>query len=578
MIQIFKKLYAFVGNYRSKLTISLLYTTLEAFAESVKLMAIYFVLKHVFEGTLTTAVLWKVSGLLVGGILFAIIFRGKSTMLQTEVGYNTAAEKRMEIGDHLKYVPLGFMNETSLGRITAVATNTCGLFQDVATMVIMMVGSGIIYAIVITIMLFFFNVWLGLISLGAVIFFFLFNAYLQTSSKTISRRKVEADGRLTEKILEFVQGMVVVKSFHMVGHKTSELKSAIIENRDANIGLELKLVPKLFFQGLGVKLFSAGMLLATIAVYIHGQIELYECITMIFASFMIFLRLESAGAFASLLKLLTFSMDKINQINEVPVMDEKGKNLQPTSLDIGFDNVSFSYETREVLHQISAQIPEGSTVAIVGPSGSGKTTFAHLIPRFWDVDKGSVTLGGVDVRKYTLDSLWNQFTAVFQDVYLFNDTIRNNIAFGKPEATLEEVREVAEKAGCLPFIEKLPDGFDTVVGERGGRLSGGEAQRISIARAMLKDAPIVLLDEATANVDPENEALLQRAIEELTKNKTVIMIAHRLKTVQSADKIFVIDEGKIVASGTHEELMESEGMYRDFVNMREKAMEWKVAK
>ena len=257
-------------------------------------------------------------------------------------------------------------------------------------------------------------------------------------------------------------------------------------------------------------------------------------------------------------------------------MDIDGEELSPEREDIELRHVDFSYDSKPILHDVSLTIPEKTTVAIVGPSGSGKTTLCNLMARFWDVQGGSVRLGGRDVREYSYDSLIRNFSFVFQRTYLFSDTIANNIRFGKPDASMEEVQAAAKKARCYDFIMALPDGFDTVIGEAGSSLSGGERQRISIARAIMKDAPVIILDEATANVDPENEKELMEAVSELTYDKTVIMIAHRLKTVRNADKIFVVDHGEIVQQGTHEELVAVDGLYRRFVVERKRAAGWKV--
>lgn len=273
---------------------------------------------------------------------------------------------------------------------------------------------------------------------------------------------------------------------------------------------------------------------------------------------------------------MDLSIDKIDEIFNTPVMDVNGKDVKPGSFEICGEHVGFSYDKQKIIDDVNFTIPQGTTTAIVGPSGGGKTTLCHLMARFWDVDNGKITLDGVDVREYTLDSLLSNFSMVFQNVYLFNDTIINNIKFGKPDATMDEVIAAAKKACCHDFISQLPKGYDTVVGEGGATISGGEKQRISIARALLKDAPIIILDEATANVDPENEQQLQAAIEELMRNKTIVMIAHRLKTVQNADQILVLDGGKIVQQGTHDELIGQKGIYADFIGIRKKAIGWKL--
>ena len=274
--------------------------------------------------------------------------------------------------------------------------------------------------------------------------------------------------------------------------------------------------------------------------------------------------------------MIDASIDRVEEIDCAPRMDEGGSVQTPKHCDISFEHVDFSYGKRKIIRDVSFTIPEGTTTAIVGPSGSGKTTLTSLMARFWDVDSGAVKLGGIDVKDYALDSLMRNFSMVFQRVYLFNDSIENNIKFGKPDATHEEVVAAAKAARCHDFITALPDGYDTIIGESGATISGGERQRLSIARAMLKDAPIIILDEATANVDPENEAELQEAIEALTGGKTIIMIAHRLKTVRNADQILVLDHGEIVQHGTHDQLIGQQGIYADFILNRRAAIDWKI--
>lgn len=341
-----------------------------------------------------------------------------------------------------------------------------------------------------------------------------------------------------------------------------------------------------------VRVFSVLLLLASIYFWLNGSLSLAYGVILVIASFMVFNDLENAGNMASLLQMLAASMDTANSIDDTPVMDEKGADVVPASSEIVFDNVDFSYKVngcgadregglghadRKILDHVSFTIPAGTTTAIVGPSGSGKTTMCNLIARFWDVDAGRITVGGKDVRDFKLDSLMENISMVFQNVYLFADSIENNIKFGCPDATHEQVVEAAKKACCHEFISALPDGYDTVIGEGGGTLSGGEKQRISIARAILKDAPIIILDEATSSVDPENEEELQRAIAELTHDKTIIMIAHRLKTVRGADQILVLDDSHIVQRGTHAELIQQKGLYADFVSARQEAIGWKLA-
>ena len=381
---------------------------------------------------------------------------------------------------------------------------------------------------------------------------------------------------LTEAVLEDVQGMGVVKSFNLSGRGDRKLQEAVEEKRHADLEVEQVMIPYTAVQEAVLQLASVLMMLAAVVFWANGTMSLANALMVLVMAFLVFNQIKAFGMGVSMLRMAAASIDRTLETEQMPRMDEHGKAVSPKTHDITFDHVSFSYENKQILHDINVTLPDKTTTAIVGPSGSGKSTLCNLIARFWDVDSGCVKIGGVDVRDYTLESLMNQISMVFQNVYLFADTIENNIKFGCPDATHEQVVSAAKKACCDDFIEALPDGYDTVIGEGGASLSGGEKQRISIARAMLKDAPIVILDEATANVDPENEDRLQKAIEALTRDKTIIMIAHRLKTVRHADQILVIDHGCIVQQGKHDALIRQSGLYAEFVGGRKQAAIWKL--
>ena len=407
--------------------------------------------------------------------------------------------------------------------------------------------------------------------------------YLATTEIAVRRstegsiKRQGAQESLVEAVLEYVQGMGIIKAFGSEKESAQSVNHAIDESCRNNLKLTYESVPFDALKQIVIRIFSFLLLLCSIRFYLNGSLSLAYGVLLVIASFLVFNDLEGAGNMASLLQMLAASMDTVNSIDDTPVMDEKGTDLTVSNEDIVFDNVDFSYADRKILDHVSFTIPEKTTTAIVGPSGAGKTTMCNLIARFWDVDGGRITIGGSDVRDFKLDSLMSHISMVFQNVYLFADTIENNIKFGCPGATREQVVEAAKKACCHDFIERLPDGYDTVVGEGGGTLSGGEKQRISIARAMLKDAPIIILDEATSSVDPENEEELQHAIEALTKDKTIIMIAHRLKTVRHADQILVLNHAKIEQRGTHEELVAQSGLYADFVSAKQEAIGWKIS-
>ena len=578
MVEVLKKFFDFCGSEnKKKFYMSIGLGVLMAFLEALRIPASYVVIKAMVEGNSTAMTAYISLGILLISIILTIIVKAKTTMLQTEAGYNTCANKRIEIAEHMRYLPMGYFNENSLGYITSVTTNTMEVLAEVATKVVMMTTQGLLTTLLITCMMFTFDYRLALIVVVGLLIFLLANKYLQYKALSIAKSKDEADRILVASVLEYVQGMSEIKSYSLYGNENKKLIKAIEEASDVNFRMEKRLLPAMALQHLITKAIGVCMAAVSIFFYINDSMELAECIMMLICAFMIYAALDGAGSFSALIRSVNIAVEKANAILEIEPMDTEGDDIEPKNFDIELKNVEFSYDKRKIIDKVSLYIKEGTTTAIVGPSGGGKTTLCRLMARFWDVNEGSVELGGRDVRQYSMDSLMKNFSFVFQNVYLFEDTVANNIKFGNPLATKEEVIEVAKKACCHDFIMKLDKGYDTVIGEGGASLTGGEKQRLSIARAMMKSAPIIILDEATANVDPENEKELMQAIEELTRKKTVIMIAHRLKTVRNADKIVVIDEGRIVQEGKHEELIKTDGIYKKFVNARELAVSWKIS-
>ena len=577
MIQIFRRFFNFCGEInKRKFTKSIFLGVLKALFEALKIPAIAVTLQGVLSGNLTVQHILLSFGIMLLSIAGNAFANYCSTMLQCEAGYGTCADKRIEIAEHLKYLPMGYFNQNSLGYITSVATNSMEALADVATRVVMMVTQGILTTVVVALMILYFDLRIGGISVIGVLLFFAVNSYLQKKAKTVAPVKDASDRKLVEKVLEYIQGIAEVKSYNLTGEKSKALNRAVDENTAANIKLEITFVPIMFLQSLTAKLIGVVIAGVSVAFYLNGTMELLNAVVMVIAAFILFGALDSAGSYSALLRNVDLNVSKAQSVLDMPTMDIDGRDITPTNYDIDVENVEFSYDKRKIIDGVSVHIPQKTTTAIVGPSGGGKTTLCHLIARFWDVDRGCVRLGGMNVKDYSMDSLMKNFSFVFQSVYLFQDTIANNIRFGQPDAPMKKVIEAAKKACCHDFIMALPDGYETIIGEGGANLSGGEKQRISIARAIMKDAPIIILDEATANVDPESEQELTSAIEALTKEKTIIMIAHRLKTVRHADNILVIDGGKIVQSGTHDELMHQGGIYRRFVESRELAVGWKV--
>ena len=577
MFKILKNFFDFcTAEDRRKFYLSIFLSFVQALFEAMKIPAIGVMVKALLENNVTGKTCLICLGIMLVSVIGSGIVKTKSTMLQTEGGYSTCAGKRMEIAEHLRYLPMGYYNANSLGRIMSVATNTMQNLENVATRVVMIVCSGIVTTAVITVMILIFDWRIGLVLCFGLALFFAVNSAMMNASSAMSKQKVEKDSALMARVIEYIQGIAEVRAYRLTGSQSRQLNKAIDENENANIAMEIKLIPFMTVQSFILKAVGTLITLASLLLYLGGTMELLTCLIMIISSYIIYAQLDTAGKYSALLRTVDVCVRNAQEILDTPQMDINGENAVPSSCDISAENIAFAYEERRIIDGISLDIPEKTTTAIVGPSGGGKTTLVNLLSRFWDVDEGRVTLGGRDVREYSMDALMRNYSFVFQRVYLFHDTIANNIRFGQPDAPMEAVIEAAKKACCHDFISALPDGYDTVIGEGGASLSGGEKQRISIARAIMKDSPIIVLDEATANVDPENEAELMQAVEALTKEKTIIMIAHRLKTVRNADRILVVDRGRIVQQGTHDELMAQEGIYRGFIQGREKAVSWKL--
>ena len=572
-----KKIFAFAGSKKELLKKSLLFSFLSGLFSAMQFAALFVVIGALVSDNRDGKFIWLSLGIMTVSLIGRIITTYFSTMEQTETGYCMVAEKRIHIGDRLRYIPMGYFNKNSIGNITAIVTTTLGDVENSAARVLVSVLGGFFNSVALVIVLLVFDWRIGLVAAAGVLIYLAVAELALRKSAALSGVRQHTQESLVESVLEYIQGMGIVKAFGLERDSTQSIGSAIKASCRDNLKLTKASVPYDAIKQAVVRVFSVLLLLTSVWFWLDGSLPLAYGLILVIASFMVFNDLENAGNMASLLQMLAASMDTANSIDDTPVMDEKGADITPKSSEIVFDKVDFSYADRKILDQVSFTIPEKTTTAIVGPSGAGKTTMCNLIARFWDVNAGKITIGGTDVRDFKLDSLMKNISMVFQSVYLFADTIENNIKFGCPDATHEQVVEAAKKACCHDFISALPDGYDTVIGEGGGTLSGGEKQRISIARAMLKDAPIIILDEATSSVDPENEDELQRAIEALTHDKTIIMIAHRLKTVRNADQILVLDNAHIIQRGTHAELIQQKGLYADFVSARQEAIGWKLA-
>lgn len=577
MLEILKKFFRFCNEReRREFYVSIVLGVIAALLSALKLPAIAICLQAMLTGGMTAKAIILSLAIMLVSVISSSLLKYRATALQTDAGYCTTANKRVQIAEHLRYLPMGYFDENSLGAITSVTNNTMDNLSGLATRVTMFVTEGIVSTAVLTLAVFLFDWRVGLLIAAGIVIYYFVNHALQKKSEQTTSRKLAGDTAVVEAVLEYIRGIAEVKSYSLKGQYNRRLEDAIDENSAANTDMELKLLPLMLAQNAAAKLIDVGVVVLSLVLYTSGRMEMLSCIMLCICSFLLTEGLEQAGTQSSLLRVVNTCVDQAMAILDLPAMDISGAELSPEQHDLRAEDIHFSYGEKPIINGITLDIPERTTTAIVGPSGGGKTTLCHLLSRFWDVDDGSVTLGGYDVREYDMDSLMQNFSFVFQNVYLFHDTIANNIRFGQPDAPMEKVTEAAKKARCYDFVMALPQGFDTVIGEGGATLSGGERQRLSIARAIMKDAPIIILDEATANVDPENEKELMEAISELTQEKTVIMIAHRLKTVRHADQILVVDKGQIVQRGTHDELMEQDGIYRRFIGGREQAVGWKI--
>ena len=576
MLNVFKKIWNFSKEEQVYIKKSILAGFLHAVFNALEFGAIYYMLVNIFSKTLDYKAIFICLGILVISLVGKIMTLKISQMAQTHAGYFMAAHKRIEIGEKIKRVPMGFFSSFSLGRLTTIATSSLSQAEMWVPMLLVLVLGGVLNTLVFVLGTLIFNVKVGLVAVVGVIVFFIVTSMMEKKSSANADKMTETQTRLTKEVLATLQGMQVIKSYNLGGENNRALRKSIKDTSKILLDLEKSVAPYTVIQRIVMGITTVFMVYVSLKLNLSGELPLAETILMIMASFIIFEGLIGAGSNMAILRACENAIDSVGFIDSMPDMKEGSITEPIKNHNIVFKNVSFSYDDRPILKNVSAEIKENTMTAIVGPSGSGKTTFCNIIARFWDVNSGEILIGGKNIKDYKIENLMNSISMVFQDVYLFEDTIENNIKFGKQNASHEEVVHAAEKARCHEFIEALPEGYNTIIGEGGASLSGGEKQRISIARAMLKDADIIIFDEATASIDPENEDKLKEAIESLTKNKKVIMIAHRLKTIRNADQILVLKDGEIVERGNHEELIKNNGLYSDLINAKAKAESWKL--
>ena len=581
MLRIVKRIIAWSEAYKKRLYIGFVFAFITGIFMTMPIMMAGYTLRLIqqdMEGQreMIAKDIWLVTLLVIAAIAGRFLFSYLRATLQETVMYERLADVRVEIGNLLKRVNLGFFKHNSTGELVSAVTTDMSFLELHAMNMIDTCVNGYITMLVMVLYLIYFDWKFALISIIGLVLSALFLYLMGKCSERNSLAHQTAQESMVAATIEYLRGLALVKSFHQEGVSIGGIRKAFQQSRIVNIKIEKEYAFFNFFHLLSLKAAAAGIVaLATVQTY-QGTMFLSDMILLVILSFIIFQSAENLNSATHVLEIIDHTINKLERILHTDLIDEKGKDIIPENRTISFEHVSFGYEKAMILKDVTCELKEHTFNAIVGPSGSGKTTFCNLIARFYDVNEGTIKIGGTDIKEYSCDSLLSQISIVFQKVYLFNDTIANNIAFGKPGATREEIMEAAKKARCHDFIMQLPNQYDTVVNEAGASLSGGEKQRISIARAILKDSPIIILDEATSSVDPENEYLIQQAICELVKGKTVITIAHRIATIENADQILVMDDGRIVQCGVHEQLIQQDGIYRNFIKRREEAEGWKI--
>ncbi|MBR4515311.1 MAG: ABC transporter ATP-binding protein [Lachnospiraceae bacterium] len=575
MLRIMHRLINQTGKYKGRIRASYITAFLKGLMMKAPLILCFLCISWFMQDKMDKSKCLLLGIAVLASVILQAVFEHLSNVLQSAAGYMVFADMRLRLGDHLRKLPMGYFTEGNMGKISSVLAtdmvfieeNCMGVLSELVTF---MISQGIM-----TVMMFVMDIRLGLLSLLILAAFIIVgNLMLKTSDKH-SVIKQEASESLTEEVLDFAEGIGIIKSYNMLGEKSKRLTDEFDKSCKSSIGFEVAYTPwsRALYLTFGI---GTALVLAMSAYLFHtGVISDVYMVGMALFLFDMFVAIKSYYSQMARLTVTNASLDRIEEVFVAEELKDEGKKELVSAVDrgsdhteIAYDNVSFAYTEKDVLKAVSFVVKQGQMTALVGPSGGGKSTIASLLARFWDVKNGRILVRGEDIRNVSLGSLMDQISMVFQRVYLFQDTVYNNIAIGRPDATREEVEDAAKKARCYDFIMQLPEGFDTVIGEGGASLSGGEKQRISIARCILKDSPIVILDEATASVDADNERAIQEAISELCRNKTLLVIAHRLKTIKDADQILVVSGGEIVERGDHTSLMDMNGMYAHMVSLQ----------
>lgn len=580
MLKVIKRVLRLSGDLSKRIYASFVFSFIDSIVAMFPVGAVFYTLTKIQNNKAFTGNDWLVTfGILLISLVVRMVFKYLVYSFQSTAGFEFVSRERITLGDKLRNVGMGFFHERNMGDITTTVTTDLNFLENYSMHILDRVTTGMVNMVVTSIFILMFDWRLGVIFILGVLCSFLIYGRMQEKGEELTAKQRQVQAASVEATLEYVQGISVIKSFNMAEKNLSGIEKAYEKSMEASYALERDFAPMNVAYSMVFRVAACAIILVSQIFALGGELDFSSLAVILIASFSIFNSVEVMGQMTAMIRSMEASLDRVERIKGEKNIDDGGGDISLKSYDIVFDHVSFSYEQgTKILDDVSFTIPQGGMTAIVGPSGGGKTTITRLISRFWDIQGGSITIGGKDVREFTSDSLLKNMSMVFQNVYLFKDTIENNIKFGCPEASHEQVVEAAKKARCHDFISLLPEGYNTMIGEGGSTLSGGEKQRISIARAMLKNAPILILDEATAFADPDNEAKVQAAFAELAKGKTVVMIAHRLSTVVNADCIYVVQDGRIAEAGTKGDLCARNGLFAKMWQDYQSSVRWKVEK
>ena len=578
MITLIRRILNVSGQYKRRIQAAFVFSFLKSVLAKAPIGIAFLVLSAFYRGTMTAEMCLAAGVGMITCVLLQVVFQHAADRLQSAAGFMVLADKRMELGRHLRKMPMGYFTEGNIGKISSVLSTDMVFIEENSMTALADMMSYIFAEAIMIMFLLFFNVWLGIAGILIILLILLAAKKMNRESMEDSDIRQEQSENLTEAVLDFVEGIGIAKSYNLLGEKSKELTANFRKSCRTNMDFEKNHAPWQRRLNLIYGLGAVAIMILSLYLTAAGQMDVTYLIGIMLFVFDLFGPVKALYSQSTRLTVMNSCLDRMEEVFQEAELPDEGSQRIPEAAagvpEIEFRHVHFAYGEKEVLHDISFSVKRNTMTALVGPSGGGKSTIASLLTRFWDVKSGQVLVRGEDIRDVPLHDLMDHISMVFQRVYLFQDTVYNNISMGRPDASREEVVEAAKKARCYDFIMKLPDGFDTVIGEGGATLSGGEQQRVSIARCILKDAPIIILDEATASVDADNESCIQEAINELCRGKTLLVIAHRLNTIRHADEILVIADGKITERGTHEELMRQHGVYESFVTVRENSRGW----